>query len=49
MGVHEDEARLAEVRRYAEGCDVLRRANDGIVSFFDFVWKLVDIWLSNGY
>ena len=42
-------ARLAEVRRYAEGCGVLRRANDGIVSFFDFVWKLVDIWLSNGY
>lgn len=42
-------ARLAEVRRYAEGCGVLRRANDGIVSFFDFVLKLVDIWLSNGY
>ncbi len=42
-------ARLAEVRRYAEGCGVLRRANDGIVSFFDFIWKLVDIWLSNGY
>ena len=38
-------ARLAEVRRYAEGCGVLRRANDGIVSFFDFVWKMLDTWL----
>lgn len=40
-------ARLVEVRRYAEGCGVLSRANDGIVSFFDFVWRLVDIWLSD--
>lgn len=41
-------ARLAEVRRYAEGSGVLSRANDGIVSFFDFIWRLVDIWLPNG-
>lgn len=41
-------ARLAEVRRYAEGCGVLSRANDGIVSFFDFIWRLVDIWLPDG-
>ena len=42
-------AHLAEVRNYAEGCGALSRANDGIVSYFDFVWKLVDIWLPNGY
>lgn len=42
-------ARLAEVRNDAEGCGALSRANDGIVSYFDFVWKLVDIWLPNGY
>lgn len=42
-------ARLAEVRRYAEDCGVLSRANDGIVSYFDFVWKLVDIWLPGEY
>ncbi len=42
-------SRLAEVRRYAEGCGALSRANDGIVSFFDFMWRLVDIWLPNGY
>ncbi len=38
--------RMGDVRSYAEGCGVLSRANDGIVSFFDFVWKMVDIWLS---
>lgn len=42
-------AYLAEARRYAESCGVLSRANDGIVSYFDFVWKLVDIWLPSEY
>ncbi|NPD30387.1 hypothetical protein HLV37_00590 [Eggerthellaceae bacterium zg-1084] len=42
-------AHLAAVRHYAENCGVLRRANDGIVSYFDFVWKLVDIWLPSEY
>lgn len=42
-------ARLAEVRLYVESCGVLSRANDGIVSYFDFVWKLVDIWLPSEY
>lgn len=37
--------RMGEVRSYAEGCGVLSRANDGIVSFFDFVWKMLDTWL----
>lgn len=37
--------RMRDVRSYAEGCGVLSRANDGTVSFFDFVWRMVDIWL----
>ncbi len=37
--------RMADVRGYAGSCGVLSHANDGIVSFFDFVWKMVDIWL----
>ena len=37
--------RMTNVRNYARSCGVLSRANDGIVSFFDFLWKLVDIWL----
>jgi abortive infection bacteriophage resistance protein len=40
--------RMADVRSYAVSCGVLSRANDGIVSFFDFVWKMVDIWLPIG-
>ena len=37
--------RMGDVQSYAKGCGVLSRANDGIVSFFDFLWKMVDIWL----
>ena len=37
-------ARLAEVRKYAEGCGVLDRCGDGTASFFSFLWELVDIW-----
>lgn len=40
--------RMADVRAYAEGCGVLSRAGDGIVSYFDFIWKMVDIWLPVG-
>lgn len=38
-------ARLDCVRDFYEQHRQLFRANDGIVSFFDFLWKLVDIWL----
>lgn len=35
---------LIRVKSYAEGCGVLRRADDRIVSFFEFLWRLVDIY-----
>ena len=40
-----DTGRLDGVRGFYEQHRQLFRANDGIVSFFDFLWKLVDIWL----
>lgn len=36
--------RLDDVRRFYETKRELFAANDGILSFFDFLWKLVDIW-----
>lgn len=41
-------ARFSEVeRRFCEHADFYRQ-NNSIMSFFDFVWKLVDIWLPVG-
>ena len=37
--------RLGAVRGFYEQRRHLFRANDGIVSFFDFLWRIVDIWL----
>lgn len=44
--VERHSARFAAVRAYAEGCGVLSRASEDVVSCFDFIWKLVDVWLS---
>lgn len=41
--------RLAGVRRYVEGCGVLFRANDSVVSYLDFAWGLADILLPRKY
>ena len=37
--------RFAELRRFIDDTGLLARANDGIVSFFDFLGKLIDIWI----
>lgn len=37
--------RMADVRRFAESNASLVAPNDGILSFLDFIWKLVDAWL----
>ena len=37
--------RFAELERFIAETGLLTRANDGIVSFFDFFEKLVDIWI----
>ncbi|WP_281702599.1 Abi family protein [Cryptobacterium curtum] len=44
--VRRHSAHFEAVREYAEHCGVLSRASGDIVSFFDFTWKLVDVWLS---
>lgn len=36
--------RLDEVRGFYHSKESLFAANDGIRSFFDFLWRLVDIW-----
>ena len=41
-------ARFSEVeRRFYEHADYYRQ-NNSIMSFFGFVWRLVDIWLPVG-
>lgn len=37
--------RFAELKSFIAETGLLERANDGIVSFFDFLNKLVDIWI----
>ena len=44
--VRRHSSHFAEVRGYAEQCGALSRANEDVVSFFDFIWRLVDILLS---
>jgi abortive infection bacteriophage resistance protein len=44
--VNRHSAHFATVREYAERCGVLSRASGDVVSFFEFMWKLVDVWLS---
>lgn len=37
--------RLSALRCFVESTALLERSNDGIVSFFKFLWRLVDIWV----
>lgn len=41
-------SRFAQVKGHFEANIGYYRANNGIVSFFDFIWKLVDIWVPLG-
>lgn len=40
--------RFAELRAYVRDCGLRDLSNDRVMSFFDFLWRLVDIWVPDG-